>query len=128
MTAESKANEASPFIRTLTRGIQLVLGVSLVLVALHIANLYWWIHAFNQGHSQIERVSIYLASLPGILPHDGTSRLTWLLVRYGVIGMACGAPAVVLGLTRGKWAIAVLGFAVVAANGLFTLWYLFTLM
>jgi len=128
MPAESKASESSPFIPALTRSTKAVLGISLVLVALHIANLYWWIHAFNQGHSQTERVSIYLAALPGILPHDDTSRLTWLLVRYGVIGMVCGAPAVVLGLTRGKWAIAILGFAAVGANGLFMLWYLFTLM
>ena len=83
-----------------------------------------WLQAFDLGHSQAERVAIYVAAMPAFLAHLGSLRSTLLFALFGALGVACGVPAAF----RGKRPLAILGWVAVAANGLFVLWYLFTLM
>jgi len=83
-----------------------------------------WVQAFDRGHSQAERVAIYVAALPAFLAHLGSLRDTLLFALCGAIGVACGVPAAF----QGRRPLAILGWVAVAANGLFVLWYLSTLM
>jgi hypothetical protein len=67
-------------------------------------------------------VAIYVAALPAFLAHLGSQRGTQLFPLCGALGSACGVSAA----NQGRWPLADLGRAAVAANGLFVLWYLFT--
>jgi hypothetical protein len=112
----------SPLRQQVTPGALLI--VSVILVALQVANVVWWRQAFDLGHSQEERVAIYLAALPAFLAHRGPLGGTLFFAMCGILGAVCGVPAAFLG----RWPFAILGWVTVAANGLFVLWYLFTLM
>ena len=108
----------SPLRSHVTPAAEALLVVSVVLVTLQVANVMWWKQAFERGHSQAERVAIYVSALPAFLAHPASDLLC------GALGVACGVPAAI----QGRWPLAVLGWVAVAANGLFVLWYLFERM
>src|SRR5450759_830903 len=115
----------SPLRSHVTPAAEALLVVSVVLVTLQVANVMWWIRAFDRGHSQAERVAIYVAALPAFLADLSSTRSAPLVfVLCGALGVACGVPAAI----QGRRPLAVLGCFGVAANGLFVLWYLFGLM
>ena len=101
-----------------------LLATSLVLAGLQLADLMVWSRAFDRGHSQPERVAIYLATLPAFLANAGTLRLTLLATLCGAVGTAFAFPVAI----RCGRPLAILGWAALVANALFVAWHLFTLM
>src|ERR1700674_3668890 len=80
-----------------TRSAGALFVVSVILAVLQVANLMWWVQAFDRGHSQAERVAIYVAALPAFLAHADTLRLTLLATLCGAVGVACAIPVVFRG-------------------------------
>jgi hypothetical protein len=106
------------------RGARPLLVVSALLAGLQVADAIAWSRAFDRGHSQGERVAIYLAGLPVVLAHAGTLRLTLLAALCGAVGVACALPAA----NRGGRLLTVLGRVFFGGNCLLVAWHLFTLM
>lgn len=105
-------------------GSPALLAIGALIAAAHIANLFWWNTAFERGTSQAERVAIYQEGLPAILGGMSTSGLTWLQTAVALLGVLLALPAI----RHGRRPLAIAGWLVAAVNGLFALWYLFTLM
>jgi len=101
-----------------------LLALGVVILATHITNLLWWNTAFNRGATQAERVAIYHEGLPAFLSGLSTSVVTWLQAALALIGVLAALPAI----RHGTRPLAITGKLVAPVNGLFLLWYLFTLM
>ncbi len=107
-----------------TRSAWALLVVSAILAVLQMADISAWSRAFDRGHSQAERVALYLEGLPAFLSHAGTLRLTLLAALCGALGAACAVPAAV----RGRRPLTILGWVAFTVNALFLAWNLFSLM
>jgi hypothetical protein len=103
----------------------LFLLVSVAIVAIQIWTIAVWKQSFDAGHSQEERVAIYLSRLPLLAGQLGSHSFTWLLILIGAVGSGAGyASARLQSGTIGR----ALSLTVTVTGVVLTLWYLFTLM
>lgn len=102
-----------------------LLAGSFVLLAAQLWNIALWSRAVDQGHSQEDRVALYLSYMPGALGQLGAVGLTWLAI--GCAGLAAVLSGGSMVLSRG-WGARWLGGAVLGLNVLLGCWYLFSLM
>lgn len=100
------------------------LGASVVLVGLQLWDVAQWSSAWDQGHTQSERVSYYLTHLPLGLGQLGAISLTWLSAACGALGCA----AAIVASRRVVGAVRIGAGALAGLNALLALWYLFSLM
>jgi hypothetical protein len=117
--ANSTASDAQP--KAAPIGL---LGVSVLLLAIQAWNIGQWITAFNQGHSQQERVTLYLQRLPAGLSTLDSRALTLLAVLFGTVAFV--AAVVASARLKGRWRA--LTWTLAGFNGFLIAWYLFTLM
>jgi len=115
---------AAPAPRSSSSSTTTPLALGVLIAVAHIANLLWWNTAYNRGADQAERVVIYREGLPSLLGGMTISGATWLLAGLALLGVLLAVPA----SRRGPRPLSVAGKLVAAVNGLFLLWYLFTLM
>ena len=105
------------------RAVALLAG-SLVLLAAQLWNIALWSRAVDQGHSQEDRVAIYLSYMPGALGRIGAVGLTWLAIGCSGLAVVLSGRSMVLSRGWARW----LAGAVLGLNVLLDCWYLFSLM
>ncbi len=75
---------------TNTRRLQILTGLGFICLVISLAILFLWIHAFDQGSSQQERVQIYISYFPSFLGLIGVSIIEVLLALIAiVVGKIC---------------------------------------
>ena len=123
-SVEDALEAVRPNLRSKPAKAALLLVSSSILLAIQLGNIALWSGAFDQGHSQEERVAIYLQNLPVGLGQLGTSHLTWLYILCGALSL--GAALLSARLFRGVLRAA--SWGLMGINALLVCWYLFSLM
>lgn len=104
-------------------GISLLV-TSCALLVLQIWNLVLWFTAFDRGSTQAERMNLYLHKLPLGIGELGTSTLSWL-------PLLCAALSLMAAFVAGRLlpqTPRAVTLALIGANAVLVLWYLFTLV
>lgn len=68
-----------------SRRLIILTGLGFICLLISLAILFLWIHAFDQGSSQQERVQIYLSYFPSFLGQIGVTIIEVLLALNAIV-------------------------------------------